>query len=54
MLLIADVFPKLGTPKNVVDKISQKSRFRGTFEKQHVKGEQTLLKSEPHHFYHIY
>ena len=54
MPLIADVFPKLGTPKYVVDKISEKSRFRGTFQKQHVKEDQTLLKSEPHHVYHIY
>ena len=54
MLLIADVFPKLRSPENVVDQISKKSRSRGTFEKQHVKGDQTLLKSEPHHLYYIH
>ena len=36
MTLIADVFPKLKTPKNVVKRISKKSRFRGPFRKHHV------------------
>ena len=44
MLLIADVFSKLRTPKNVVKQISKKSPFRQPFEKQHVKGDQTILK----------
>ena len=47
MTLIADVFPKLWTPKSVVKQISKKYRFRGRFDKQHAKGDQTLLKSEP-------
>ena len=34
--------------------MSNKSRFRGHFEKQHDKLAQTLLKSERKHFYHIY
>ena len=54
MTLIADVFPKLWTPKSVVKQISKKYRFRGRFDKQHAKGDQTLLKSEPHNLYHIY
>ena len=54
MLLIADVFMKLRTPKKVVKQISKKSTFRGPFHKQHAKGYQTLFKSEPHHLYHIY
>ena len=54
MTLIADVVPKKRTPKNVVKQISQKSSLRGNFDKQHGKGDQTLLKSERHHLYHIY
>ena len=54
MTPIADVFPKLQTLKNVAEKISKKSSFRGHFDKQHAKGDQTLLKSEPHHLYQIY
>ena len=54
MTLIADVFPKIQTPKNVAEKISKRSSFRGHFDKQHAKGDQTLLKSEPHHLYQIY
>ena len=34
---MADVFEKLLTPKNVVRLMSKKSRFRGSFEKQHGK-----------------
>ena len=52
--LISDVFPKLRTPKNVVKKISKNSPLRGPFDKQHAKLDQTLLKSERHHVYHIY
>ena len=37
MTLIADVFPKLRIPKSKVKKISKKSSFRGTIEKQHEK-----------------
>ena len=37
MTLIADVFPELRTPKNVVKEISKKSPFRGPFQKQHAK-----------------
>ena len=48
------VFPVLRTPKNEVKQISKKSTFRAPFEKQHVKGDQTLSKFERHHLYHIY
>ena len=34
--------------------MSKTSRFRGHFEKQHGKRAQTLLKSQPQHFYQIY
>ena len=53
MTLIADLFPILRTPKNVVRYMSKKSRFKGSFERQHGKRVQTLLRSEPEHRYHI-
>ena len=37
MTVIADVFPKLWTPKNVVKSKSKKYNLRGSFEKQHGK-----------------
>ena len=52
--IILDVFPKLWTPKNLVKQMSKEPRFRGPFDRQHGKGNQTLLKPEPQHFYHIY
>ena len=53
MTLIADLFPKLRTPKNVVRYLSKKARFKGPFDRQHGKRVQTLLRSEPQHRYHI-
>ena len=53
MTLIADLFPKLHTPKNVVRSMSKKSRFKEPFHRPHGKRVQTLLRSEPHHRYHI-
>ena len=53
MTLIADLFPKLRTPKNVLRYMSKKSHFKGPFDKQHGKRDQTLLQSEPQHRYHI-
>ena len=52
--LIAEVFPKLRTPKNIVRSISKKFRFKGSFGKQHGKPAETLLKFEGQHIYHIY
>ena len=46
MIVIADSFPKLRTPKNVVRYKSKKSRFKGPFDRQHGKRVQTLLGSE--------
>ena len=34
MALIADVFPKLQTPKNLIRYMSERSIFRGPFDKQ--------------------
>ena len=46
MTLIADLFPKLGTPENVVRYMSKKSRFKGPFDSQDGKRVQTPLQSE--------
>ena len=54
MILIASVFPKLLTPKNVIRSMSKKSHLRRSFEKQYNKGAQTLSKFERQHLYHIY
>ena len=53
MTFIADLFPKLRTPKNVVRYLSKKPRFKGPFDRQHGKRVQTLLGSVPQHCYHI-
>ena len=53
MTLIADLFPKLRTPKNVVRYRSKKSHFKGPFDWQHGKRVQTLLRTESEHRYHI-
>ena len=53
MTLIADLFPKLRTPKNVLRYMSKKFRFKGPIDRQHGKRVETLLRSEPQHRYHI-
>ena len=53
MTFIADLFPKLRTPKDVVRYLSKESRFKGPFDRQHGKRVHTLLRSEPQHRYHI-
>ena len=54
MSLITEVVPKLRTLKNMVTSKSKKSRFRGSFGKQHGKRAKTLLKFPWQHLYHIY
>ena len=54
MTLIAEVFPKLRSPKNKVRSMSIKSRFKGSFKKQHGKCAQTLFKFPWKNLYHIY
>ena len=54
MITIANVFPKLQTVKDLVRKLSRKLRFRTTFDSQHVKGFQKLVKSSSGDFYHIF
>ena len=53
MTFIADLFPKLRTPKNVITYLSKKSSFKGPFDKQHGKRVRTPFRSEPQHRYHI-
>ena len=45
MILIAYVFSKLQTAKDLVRPMFKKRRFRTLSESQHVKGSQTLVKS---------
>ena len=52
MTLIADVFPKLRTQKNLVRSMPKKYGF--SFKKQHGKCAQTLLKCQGQLLYHIY
>ena len=54
MTLIADFFPKLRTPENVARYMSNKSRLKGLFDRQHGKRVQTVLRSGQKHCYHIY
>ena len=54
MTLIAEVFPKLRTSKNMVTSMSKKSCFKGSFGKQHGKRTKTLLKFGWQHLYDIY
>ena len=54
MTLIADLFPKLRIPENVVRYMSKKSRFKGPFDRQHGKRFQIQLQSGQQHFHHIY
>ena len=53
MTLIADLYAKLRTPKNVVRYMSKKFRFKEPFERQHGKRVQPPLQSERQHRYHI-
>ena len=50
---MADVFPKLLTPKNAVRSMAKKSCFRGSLGKQHSKRAKILLKFAWQHLYHI-
>ena len=54
MIVIANVFPKLQTVKDLVRSLSTKRCFWTFFDSQHVKGCQTLVKFLWEHFYHIF
>ena len=53
-IVIANVFPKLQTVKNFVRPLTKKRRFRISFDSQHVKVSQTLVKTSSEHFYNIF
>ena len=54
MNVIATLFPKLQTVKDVFRTLSKKHRFRTPFHSQHVEGSQTLAKGVWEHFHHIF
>ena len=45
MTLIAYVFPKLPTPKNLLRQMSKSSRFREPVDRRHGKGAEALIQS---------
>ena len=53
MVVIANVFSRLKTVKDLVEPISKNRRFITSYDSQHVKGPQTLVKSLWEPFYHI-
>ena len=53
-IVIANVFLRLQTLKDLVRPLSKKRRFRTSFDIQHVKVSQTLVKSLWEDFYHIF
>ena len=54
MTLIADVYRKLRTQKNLVRSMPKNSSFKGSFGKKHGKRPQTLLKFAWQNLDHIY
>ena len=54
MKLIADVFPKLRTPKHMVRAMPEETHFRGSVQEQHGKCRQTMFKLEGQFLRHIY
>ena len=54
MIVIAILFWKLQTVKDLVRPLSKKHRFRTSFETQHVKLCQTLVKSASEEFHQIF
>ena len=54
MIVIANVFPKLQTVKNLIRPISKKRRFRTRFDSQHFKASEIFVKSPWEHFYHVF
>ena len=54
MIVIANVFEKLQTVKNLLRALSKKRRFRTRFESQHVKASQILAIYPWQHLYHVF
>ena len=53
-ILIANVFPKLTTVERFVTPLTIQRRLKTSFDSQHVKWYQTLVKSSRENFYHIF
>ena len=53
-IVIANVFPKLATVQGLVTPLNIQCRLKNSFDSQHVKRYQTLVKSSWVHFYHIF
>ena len=53
-IVIANVFPKLATVQGLVTLLTIQQRLKTSFDSQHVKRFQTLVKSSWEHFYHIF
>ena len=53
-IVIANVFPKLATVQGLVTPLNIQRRLKTSFDSQHVKRYQTLVKSSWVHFYHIF
>ena len=54
MIVIAHLFSKLQTVKNLVRPLSKNRHFRTQIDSQHVKVSQILAKSPWERFYHIF
>ena len=52
-IVIAHVFPKLATVQGLVTPLTIQRSLKASFDSQHVKRFQTLVKSPWEHFYHI-
>ena len=53
-IVIANVFPKLATVQALVTPLTIQHRLKTSFDSQHVKRFQTLVKSSWEDFYHIF
>ena len=53
-IVIANVFPKLATVQGLVTPFTIERRLKTSFDSQHVKRYQTLVKSSWEYFYHIF
>ena len=53
-IVIANVFPKLATVQGFVMPLTIQRRLKTSFDSQHGKRFQTLVKSSWEHFYHIF
>ena len=54
MIVIATLFRKLHTVKELVRPLFKKDHLRNSFDSQHIKGYETLVKSASEQFYEIF